>query len=57
MANPENNEKILRYVRENPNKTEDDIAEALQLNIVDVLDSLTDLQKQGLVMSQPDQPD
>ena len=54
MAKQENNEKILKYVRENPNKTEDDIAEAVHLNIVDVLDSLTDLQKQGLVKSQPD---
>ena len=54
MANKENNERILDYIGEHPNDTEEKIAEDLKLNIIDVLDSLTDLEKQGKVKGQPD---
>lgn len=54
MANKENNERILDYIGEYPNETEEKIAENLKLNIIDVLDSLTDLEKQGKVKGQPD---
>jgi DNA-binding MarR family transcriptional regulator len=54
LANKENNERILGYIGKHPNETEEKIAEDLKLNIIDVLDSLTDLEKQGRVKGQPD---
>jgi predicted ArsR family transcriptional regulator len=54
MATKENNDKILEYLKSHSQATEDEIAKDLQLNVVDVLDSLITMEKAGLLKSIPD---
>ena len=42
-------QRVLRYVREHPGCTEDEIAQALRMHILDVLEALYILEDQGLV--------
>ena len=49
---PEDRKKVLEYVSVNPNSTEDDIAAALGMNIIDVLDVLHTLEKEGVLKSE-----
>ena len=46
----EEKEKVYRYIQEHPKETEDDIASALNLNIIDVLVALSILNKEGKVI-------
>ena len=41
--------QVLAYVHEHPNETEDDIARELRLNVIDVLNALVQLEKEGSV--------
>ena len=42
-------QRVLRYVREHPGCTEDEIAQALRMHILDVLEALHVLEAEGLV--------
>ncbi|RLF98116.1 MAG: hypothetical protein DRN49_06430 [Thaumarchaeota archaeon] len=42
-------QRVLRYVREHPGCTEDEIAQALRMHILDVLEALHILEAEGLV--------
>jgi len=44
--------RVYEYVQAHPNKTEDEIAEALGVSMIKVLDALLLLQDEGLVKSQ-----
>ena len=54
MAKKENNDKILEYLKSHYQATEDEIAKDLNINVVDVLDSLITMEKTGLLQSIPD---
>jgi len=54
MAKKENNEKILEYLKSHSQATEDEIAKDLNINVVEVLDSLITMEKEGLLKSIPD---
>ncbi len=54
MAKKENNDKILEYLRSHKSATENQIAKDLNINLVDVLDSLITMEKTGLLLSIPD---
>ena len=53
MAKKENNDKILEYLKSHSQSTEDEIAKNLNINVVEVLDSLTTMEKEGLLKSIP----
>jgi|GEM_PF-6410775 len=42
-------QRVLHYVREHPGCTEDEIAQALRMHILDVMEALHILEAQGLV--------
>jgi len=44
-------DQITNYLAQHPNSTEDEIATALEISIIDVLDTLHTLEKQGTVRS------
>jgi DNA-binding Lrp family transcriptional regulator len=44
--------RILKYVSDNPRSTEDDIAEALNLDVITVLDVLHGLEREGVLKSE-----
>jgi len=44
--------RVYEYVQAHPNKTEDEIAEALGVSMIKVLEALLLLQDEGLVKSQ-----
>ena len=54
MAKKENNNKILEYLKSHKTATENQIAKDLNINLVDVLDSLITMEKTGLLQSIPD---
>ena len=47
MAKKENNDKILEYLKSHSQATEDQIAKDLNINVVEVLDSLITMEKKG----------
>ena len=51
MAKKENNNKILEYLKSHSQATEDEIAKDLNINVVEVLDSLITMEKEGLLKS------
>ena len=53
MAKKENNDKILEYLKIHCQATEDEIAKDLNINVVEVLDSLIMMEKEGLLKSIP----
>ena len=53
MAKKENNDKILEYLKSHSQATEDEIAKDLNINVVEVLDSLITMEKEGLLQSIP----
>jgi transcription initiation factor IIE alpha subunit len=50
----ENTARVVDYLEKHKITTEDEIAEALALHIVDVLDILHSLEKEGKAKSLPD---
>jgi predicted ArsR family transcriptional regulator len=53
MAKKENKDKILEYLKSHSQATEDEIAKDLNINVVEVLDSLITMEKEGLLKSIP----
>jgi predicted ArsR family transcriptional regulator len=54
MAKKANNDKILEYLKSHKTATENQIVKDLNINLVDVLDSLITMEKKGLLQSIPD---
>jgi len=49
--------RITEYLDAHDNATEEEIAQALDLHIIDVLNALIEMEKAGDVISEPDTPD
>jgi transcription initiation factor IIE alpha subunit len=54
MSREQNITRVIEYLEQHKIATEDEIAEALNLHIVDVLDILHSLEKDGKAKSLPD---
>jgi predicted ArsR family transcriptional regulator len=53
MAKKENNNKILEYLKSHLQATEDEIAKDLNINVVEFLEYLITMEKEGLLKSIP----
>ena len=52
MADEKAKTRVLEYLETHDSPTEDDVAKDLNLHVVDVLDALHELEKEGQVKSQ-----
>jgi predicted ArsR family transcriptional regulator len=49
MVDEEIKTRVFHYVSANPQVTEDDVAAALKIHVIDVLQALVELEKEGKV--------